>query len=306
MKSRLIDIISLDALRVFECAARRMSFSAAAIEFSVTQAAVSRRIKTLEDTLGFALFQRNGRRLSLTLKGERLFLRTQASLDYLGMELDDLAQNNTVTNVAISASAAVSHLWLSQRLRRFNDQYPEVSVRLTITDNLSELSRSDSELAIIYSRGSHPDWTLSPLLSETLVPVASPAYLKAIGIGASPADLRAEDLLGCDLYDYSRSGVHTVTLQDWFDQVAPGMVRLSPRVIFPTYMMAVETALRGEGVILGSRALVHPHLDSGALIELTQSALVTGFGYYLGHPRHAVLGPSEQTLATFLMSERPL
>ena len=90
MKRRLIDIVSLDALRVFECAARLMSFSGAAQELTVTQAAVSRRIKHLEQVLGFALFHRNGRQLSITVKGQRLFQRTQASLEYLGVELDDL------------------------------------------------------------------------------------------------------------------------------------------------------------------------------------------------------------------------
>lgn len=304
MKPRLIDIVSLDALRVFECAARLMSFSAAAMEFSVSQAAVSRRIKNLESTLGFALFQRNGRRLSLTLKGERLFLRTQASLEYLGVELDDLAMAKETTKVAISASAAVSHLWLSQRLRRFNDQYPEISVRLTTTDNLSELSRTDSELAIIYSRGTHPDWTLSPLLLEELVPVTSPGYLQSAGGDLSSAEMRPQDLSNLDLYDYSRSGVNSITLHDWFDKVAPGMAKRSPKVVFPTYMMAVDTALRGEGVILGSRALVRPHLDSGALIELTRDVLFTGFGYYLGLPRNTALGQPEQSLANFLLAER--
>lgn len=303
MKPRVIDIVSLDALRVFECAARLMSFSAAAIEFSVSQAAVSRRIKNLESTLGFVLFQRNGRRLSLTLKGERLFVRTQASLEYLGIELDDLTMPGTATNVAISASAAVSHLWLSQRLRRFNDQYPEISVRLTISDNLNDLSRTDSELAIVYSGGYHPDWILSPLLVEELVPVASPDYLHSVGYNSPPKNMRPQDLSKLDLYDYGRSGVNSITLRDWFDQVAPGMAKWSPKVVFPTYMMAVDSALRGEGVILGSRALIRAHLDSGALSELTPEVLVTGFGYYLGLPRLKSLERSEQSLANFLLME---
>jgi DNA-binding transcriptional LysR family regulator len=303
MKPRLIDIVSLDALRVFECAARLMSFSATALEFSVSQAAVSRRIKNLETTLGFALFQRNGRRLSLTLKGERLFLRVQASLEYLGVELDDLTMAKATTKVAISASTAVSHLWLSQRLRRFHDQYPEISVRLTTTDNLSELAQAENELSIIYSKGSHPDWILSPLLIEELVPVASPNYLQSAGLTSATADLCPQDLIDLDLYDYSRSGVNSITLHDWFDQIAPDLGKWSPKVVFPTYMMAMDTALRGEGVILGSRALIRPHLDSGALVELTRDVLVTGFGYHLGSPRHAPLGQSERSLADFLLAE---
>ncbi len=303
MRKRLIEIVSLDALRVFECAARLMSFSAAATELSVTQAAVSRRIKHLEATLEIELFHRNGRRLSLTAKGERLFQRTQASLEYLGVALDDLTMPSAGTTVSISASAAVSHLWLSLRLRRVNDHYPEVSVQLTTTDNLSELARTDSKIAIIYSRGSHPDWTLTPLLSEELVPVAAHAYLTASGYGMNAPELGPQDVARLDLYDYSRSGVQSVTLSDWFEDIAPGAIKMSPKVVFPTYMMAVDAALRGDGVILGSRTLIRPHLEAGALVEVSRDVMITGFGYHLGLPKHVPPNQIEEILANFLLSE---
>lgn len=304
MKRRIIDVVSLDAMRVFECAARLESFSAAAQEFSVTQAAVSRRIKHLEQVLGFDLFHRNGRRLSLTVKGQRLFLRMQASLEYLGIELDDLSAQAVTSTVSVAASAAVSHLWLSPRLRRFNDRYPEISVRLTTTDNLSELAQADSQLALIYSRGTHLNWTLKLLFDEMLIPVAAPAYLQAAGWPGLPSDLRPGDVGRMDIYDYHRAGVHSVTLQDWLKQKAPSVPRQAPRVVFPTYMMAVDAALRGDGVMLGSRALIQAHLDSGALVELTQEVMTTGFGYYLGLPRRTSVSEAEENLAHFLISER--
>lgn len=304
MKRRPIDIVSLDALRVFECAARLMSFSAAAQELSVTQAAVSRRIKQLEHVLGFDLFHRNGRQLSLTIKGQRLFLRTQASLEFLGVELDDLTAQKATSTVLVAASAAVSHLWLSSRLRRFNDRYPEISVRLIVSDNLSELAQADSQLALIHSRGMHPNWALTHLFSEQLVPVAAPAYLKTIGYGRDPLDLQPKDLGELALYDYHRAGVQTLTLGDWFEEKAPGVPRSAPRVVFPTYMMAVEAALRGEGIVLGSRALIKPYLESRELVELTRDVMKTGFGYYLGVPRRTSVSEAEETLANFLLSER--
>lgn len=304
MQRRPIDTISLDALRVFECAARLMSFSAAALELSVTQAAVSRRIKHLEQALGFDLFNRNGRQLSLTVKGRRLYLRMQASLEYLGVELEDLTAQTVTSTVSVAASAAVSHLWLSPRLRQFNDRYPEISVRLTTTDNLSELAQADSQLALIFSKGTHPDWTLTHLFDETLIPVATPAYLKAAGYVGPAAELRAEDVGRMDLYDYHRAGVHTMTLLDWFERTAPDTPRNAPRVISPTYMMAVDTALRGEGVVLGSRALIQTYLESGHLVELTDAALTTGFGYFLGTPRRSAMNDAEENLANFLLSER--
>ncbi len=304
MKRRLIDIVSLDALRVFDCTARLMSFSAAARELSVTQAAVSRRIKHLEDMLGFTLYTRNGRQLTLTPKGERLFLRVQASLEYLGSELDELTATQTHTTLSISASAAISHLWLGERLQRFNEKFPEISVRLTTTDNLSELAQSGSELAIVFSKGTHPDWKLSPLLSEELIPVASPDFLQRSGIKDSPANLCASDLLRLALYDYGRSGVNSVTLLDWFEWAGVDPARLSPRIVFSDYILAIDAAVRGDGIILGSRALLQAHLNSGTLVELTNNVLVTGFGYYLGLPRHITTGQSAENLASFLVGTR--
>jgi len=304
MVLRIIDVVSLDALRVFECAARLMSFSAAAAELSVTQAAVSRRIKHLEQVLGFDLFHRNGRQLTLTEKGQRLFLRMQASLEYLGVELEDLTAQAVTSTVSVAASAAVSHLWLLPRLRQFNDRYPEISVRLTTTDNLSELAQADSQLAIIFSKGAHPDWTLTHLFDETLIPVAAPAYLEAAGFVGPASELRAEDVGCMDLYDYHRAGVHTMTLLDWFEHKAPATPRNAPRVISPSYMMAVDAALRGEGVVLGSRALIQAYLESGHLVELTDATLTTGFGYYLGIPRRSAMNSAEENLANFLLSER--
>lgn len=303
MKRRLIDTVSLDALRVFECTGRLMSFSAAARELSVTQAAVSRRIKHLEDVLGFCLYQRNGRQLTLTAKGERLLVRVQTALEYLGSELDELTATAPRPSVSVAASAAVSHLWLGQVLHHFHAKYPEVSVRLTTTDNLSELARSDSELAIIFSKGSHPEWKLAPLLDEVLVPVAAPAYLERQGIAIDPARLRPQDLLAFDLFDYVRSGVNSITLQDWFDWTVPNQAPFSSRIVFSSYVMAVQAALQGEGVILGSRALVQPHLDKGALVELTEDVLVTGFGYYLGLPRYSPLSHDAEKLAGYLFDQ---
>lgn len=302
MKRRLIETVSLDALRVFETTGRLMSFSAAARDLSVTQAAVSRRIKHLEDMLGFQLYRRNGRQLTLTAKGERLLVRMQTALAYLGTELDELAATAPETFVTLAAPAAVSHLWLGPVLHRFHGTYPEVSVKLTTTDNLSELAQSESDLAIVFSKGTHPEWRLTPLLDEVLIPVVSPLYLERVGLSEAPEALRPEDLPGLHLLDYSRSGVNSVTLQDWLDWAAPGCAPFVPRVVFSSYAMAVEAALRGEGVILGSRALVGAHLESGSLVALTRHDLKTGFGYYLGEPRHRSPGHDADLLSSCLLA----
>jgi DNA-binding transcriptional LysR family regulator len=298
---RLIDRVSLDGLRVFAACARAMSFSAAARDLSVTQAAVSRRIKLLEAALGYALFTRAGRRIGLTREGAALFAAVQGMLDHLDTTLSDLARPVAGRAVSIAASASVSHLWLSARLRGFANTHPEVSVRLLTTDSLSELARRDHDLTLLYCTGAHPDWILTEVVSEALVPVAAPGYLRARGI-APGTNLSVEDLRALDLIDYARVNPHWVTLQGWAARMGAGAVPLRPRLTVSTYALAVEAALRGDGVILGSRGLLAGPLAAGELCEISAQVLVTGYGYYLGVPADRALGPEALALAHRLLS----
>lgn len=299
---RLIDRVSLDGLRVFAACARAMSFSAAARELSVTQAAVSRRVKLLEDALGYALFHRAGRRISLTQKGAALFAAVQGMLDHLDTTLTDLARTDTARTVSIAASASISHLWLSARLRRFANTHPEVAVRLLTTDSLAELARRDHDLTLLYCTGAHPDWTLTEVVSEALVPVATPGYLRAQGMTPG-ACVSIDDLQRLDLIDYARVNPHWVTLQGWAARLYGADVALRPRLTVTTYALAVEAALRGDGVILGSRGLLAEPLARGDLCELSAEVLVTGYGYYLGVPVDRPLAPGALALARSLLAQ---
>lgn len=286
--------MSLDAFRVFETAARHMNFSAAARELLVTQAAVSRRIQKLEDDLGLGLFVREGRRLALTGEGEQLFRRVQGTLDYLADGLDQLMEDRTPEIVALAASGAISHVWLGRMLRDYAIENPAASIRLLTTDAMNDLAAEGNDLSIVYSLGDHPNWNLTLLLAEELVPVASPAYLSHALPGVDPARVSPAQLSGLDLYDYSRVNAYWVTLREWFQQQGAQTADVRPRVVFSNYAMAVDTALRGDGVILGSRQMIHHHLAAGELIELTGRVLTTGYGYYIGLPRNSPV--SEEAL----------
>src|SRR6478736_4899388 len=112
----MLSHIPLEAFRVFDAACRAMNFSRAGRELNITQAAVSRRIKGLEDHLGTLLFTRRGRNLALTADGERLFQRVRATLEYLEESLEPF-RGGAPQIISIAASGSVSHLWLGRRLR---------------------------------------------------------------------------------------------------------------------------------------------------------------------------------------------
>ncbi|MBB3570447.1 LysR substrate-binding domain-containing protein [Rhizobium sp. BK491] len=298
----MLEKIPLEAFRVFDAAARAMNFSRAGRELNITQAAVSRRIKGLEDHLGATLFTRRGRNLALTPDGERLFQRVRATLEYLEESLEPF-RAGTGEIISIAASGSISHLWLGQRLRDFGKESPGISVRLLTTDVHSELASENHDLIIIYSTGEHPRWSLTPLLNEVLVPVASPDYLAARGL--NPQALTAVDIAGLDLIDYERANAHWISFRQWFGRIGDPLKGKPPRprLSFSTYIMAVEAALRGEGIALGSLGLIEEYLQSGALVTIGNDRVESGFGYYLGAPRFRSLSPEAAQLHRFLLAE---
>ncbi len=296
----MLDRIPLEAFRVYDAACRFMNFSRAGRELHITQAAVSRRIQGLEEQLGAKLFTRRGRNLALTAEGERLAQRVRATLEYLEESLEPFRGGGLET-ISIAASGSVSHLWLAKRLKDFDNGNPSVSVRLLTTDAPSELASEANDLVIFYSTGEHPRWNLTPLLKEVLVPVASPEFIENHRL--DPAAIRPDEIAGLDLIDYERFNAHWISFRQWFARLAdPPKARIAPRLSFSTYSLAIDAALRGEGVTLGSIGLIADELASGALIELGSQRLETGYGYHLGMPRYRSLTPGAARLHQHLLS----
>jgi LysR family transcriptional regulator, glycine cleavage system transcriptional activator len=295
----MLDHIPLEAFRVFDTACRQMNFSKAGRELNITQAAVSRRIKGLEDHLGAALFTRRGKNLELTAQGARLFQRVRAALDYLEESLDPFRPAKGGT-IAIAASGSVSHLWLGGRLRDFGKENPAISLRLLTSDTSSDLAAETNDIVILYSTGEHPRWDLTLVMPERLMPVASPDYLDSRGLDA--ATLTVEQIASLDLIDYERFNAHWISFRQWFSRVSPALrLKLqSPRFSFSTYIMAIDAALRGDGIALGSLGLIEEQLADGRLVTVGSECLSTGYGYYLGLPKDKAVTPEARQLHAFL------
>ena len=293
--------IPLEAFRVFDAAARLMNFSKAGRELNVTQAAVSRRIKLLENHLGRPLFERRGRNLALTVDGERLFQRIRASLEYLEESLEPFRSNSPAT-ISIAASGSISHLWLGQRLKDFAKQAPDVTIRLTTTDSPAQLAAETNDIVILYSTGEHPRWHLTLLLPEELTPVASPDYLRQRGLEA--ASLSTDEIAGLDLIDYERFNAHWISYRQWFARLPspPSKKPAQPRLSFSTYSMAVAAAIDGDGVALGSVAMLARQIERGELVPLGRDTVRSGYGYYLGLPRYRTVDPHVLKLHQHLLS----
>ena len=287
MERHALRNISLDALKVFEVAARNGSFTLAADELNVTQVAVSKRISGLEDQLGYALFRRQGRRIDLTTRGRRLATRVNAALHYLETELEALSPGSEAGQVSISAAASISQLWLPRKLHRLTETFPDLKLVLNTTDHIRDLEASPDELSILYlPTAEHPAWTLTPLFCEELTPVAAPQYLQAMGISQTDLPLAPATLAALDCLDYRRANAHWFTLRMWFALQPSVGGGVNMKLTFSSYSMTIDAVLDGRGIALGSRNMVSDLIASGRLIELSDQVHATGNSYHLGLARH--------------------
>lgn len=265
---------SLDSLKVFEAAARHQSFTRAAEELAVTQSAVSRQIKTLEEALATALFARYNRRLELTEAGLRLSRGVSRALADLETAVSEVS-GSAPQVLTVTTPLSFASLWLVPRLADFRARHPGIDVRLSANDAVLSLERERIDCAIRFCEpGDAPAGALL-LMREEAFPVVSPALLgnRAKPL-AAPADLRRHVLLRLDDPQHRLPWVEWSV---WF--AAWKLERFAPAgwVTFSHYDQLIHAAVEGEGVAIGRQALV------GRLLR--QKKLVIPFGERLAGAR---------------------
>lgn len=262
--------LSLDGLRSFEAVARRLSFSAAAEELFLTQSAVSRQIKALETELGAALFNRGTRRVELTAAGLALQQAVLPSLERIDRAVRQLRIARGREHVNVSTFASFASLWLMPRLATFQQQHPDIDIRLSASDKLVDMDDAEVDLVLRYDRARSVPAHAEPLFGELLSPVACPWLCSQAGLGQAPplrqpADLREHTLLEED--DQHRPGAYALSWRRWLS--LNGQPQLEPRRwVYLNYThQQVQGALAGQGVALARIALVHEQLERGELVE---------------------------------------
>ena len=283
----------LNALRTFEAAARRLSFTEAARELNVTQAAVSHQIRSLEDWFGFPLFLRAGRRLSLTEKGEYLLPAVSGAMSQLTTAVDQLLDPERDTRLTVSMMYSFAATWLVPRLRRFRQEQPEIDVRITNDDRLVDFRTEDVDMAIRYGRGGWRDVVALRLMEEDIFPVCSPALLAENPL-ETPDDLANHTL------------IHDEHEFDWGLWLKAAKVTgVNPRrgPFYQTTALALQTAVDGQGVALGRGALVADHIESGELVRPFDLALPDDYAFYVVFPPSAASTPRVQLFCDWLFRE---
>ncbi len=267
----------LNALRAFEASARQLSFTRAAEELFVTQAAVSHQIKALEDNLGIKLFMRKNRSLLLTEEGQSYYLDIKDIFNSLHEATERLLARGAKGAITVSAQPSFAIQWLVPRLTTFNALHPDIDVRIKAVDQPENSLTEDVDVAIYYGRGSWPTIHADKLNTEYLIPVCSPLLLQENAANGKPPLLSLDDLQHHTLlHDTSRKD-----WKRWFKQVGVKGVNVNHGPIFSHSAMVVQAALYGQGIALAYSVLAQPDIDSGRLICPFNDVLISKNAYFV-------------------------
>ncbi|MCA9550647.1 MAG: transcriptional regulator GcvA [Myxococcales bacterium] len=291
---------SLSALRAFEAAARHLSFTRAAEELFVTQAAISHQVRALEEEVGCPLFVRLPRRVALSEEGRVLAEAATEAFGRISAGMEALSRAGATGVVSVSVSPSMAVRWLVPRLESFRDQHPDIDVRISANDRLIDPVREGVDLCIRYGTGRYPGLETTLLMKDEVFPVCSPAFLLKDPPLKAPADLKDHVLLHDDMMK------HDAARPDWPKWLeAAGVEGLDPRdgLHFSHASMALDAALAGQGVALGRSTLVNDDVVAGRLVKPFDVTFLSGFSYFIAVPKGAVLGSRVQTFREWLLQQ---
>lgn len=268
---------SLNGLRAFEAAARHLSFTLAAQELNVTQTAISHQIRRLEEELGIKLFIRQSRSLALTPQATEYLPGIRAAFQDLRTATDRLLRKGGDRVLTISTLTSLAVKWLLPRLSSFQQQHPEIEVRITTSTELVDFRTSNVDAAIRYGQGRWPGLDAEWLMAEHLFPVCSPKLLTGERPLRRPEDLEHATLL------------HTSsTIDDWRLWLTaaglPAHLSQNRGLTFDLAFMTIQAAIDGLGVAMGHTAYVADDVANGRLVVPFNVSMPSA-GYYFVTPQ---------------------
>ena len=280
----------LPALHTFWVTAQCCNFTRAAEQLHITQGAVSRQIAGLENHLGYALFQRQARGLSLTEEGREWSLRAQQVFGLIGDAVEQIGSRRHT--LQLKASTCVMR-WLLPRLMQWQKERPDVPVELTTTVAYTvDFRREQFDAAVIYAPIAEQSAEARHLFEEQLTPVCAPALLAGLN---QPADLQQHVLLHPtrDERDWAL----------WLSAASTRLNNLAQGHHFETLDLAMTVASQGSGVAIGDSALIGEDVKAGRLVMPFELRVPTGMGYYLVYPPGTEPSAGLKALMDWLVSQ---
>ena len=281
--------IPLNALRTFEVAARQGSFTRAAVELRVTQAAISHQIARLEDLLGVTLFTRSSAGLILSEEGRALFPVLERGFDAMGQALDRIDGRRHVTVIRVGVVSTFALGWLMPRLDRFRASYPHVDLRLFTNNNRVEIAREGLDMAIRFGTGRWPEHEAVQLMAAPISPLCAPALAASL---RGPEDLAGQTLL------------RSYRADEWALWCAAAGVTCPPLdgPVFDSSLAIADLAAQGQGIALLPVAMFQRQIAAGQLVQPFPVLLPVG-GYWLTWPAGRALDSAMEDFRAWLQHE---
>ena len=267
---RIQPLPPLNSLVAFEASARHLSFTAAARELHVTQGAISRQIRLLEEYLGETLFDRSTREVNLSNVGSGYYDIVQGLLKQLATATGEIRRWQGARQITVMTSSAMAALWLLPRVSDFQRLNEDVDLRIIAYDHVKDHARLDCDLALYYCSTPPKNMVVTPLFAEEVFPVCSPAYLAKYPHIHDIDQLASATWLSLD--DPQRDWIGW---PEWFDYQGYAPRTPRHRVNINSYSMLIQSALSGQGVALAWSNLIGDHLDTGALVRPVPNILRT-------------------------------
>lgn len=272
----------LDYLLAFEAAAQIGSFKGAARQMHISESAISRKVRLLEDHLGLTLFGRGHRSIDLTAAGLRFMTEIGPALDLLRDATEGAMQSSLSRPVVLAATHSVASLWLTPRLPAFRQKHRDIQIMLMASDNDAECLADSVDLAILRGDGNWKGFDARLLFGEIVFPVCAPDFLAQ---NQQIANIAA--LADAPLIEVSSHHPEWMNWQAWLQNMGQSAPKLDRATVFNSYPLSISAAMDGVGVALGWGHLVDPLLASGRLVRpLGNLEIRTDFGYYLLTSHH--------------------
>jgi len=302
----------LNALRVFEAAARHLSFKEAANELSITQAAVSHQVKSLEEYLGVELFRRSGRGVQLTEAARAAMPRLREGFDALAAAVEQIRERGEETDLAITAPPVFTARWLMPRLADFSKRNPKIEVRVVGSSKMVDAGALDtavmagtldlrddtSGVEIHLGLGEYPGYRSDRLFGVTMVVVVNPELGSSL---KKPEDLAQSMLLHDDAMDLV---AHGNAWQKWLEAAGVAeRVDAAHGPHFSSNILSLEAASQKLGVALALRPLVNDDIASGRLVAPFATEMKPVGAYYLVCPEVIADRPAVATFRQWLLEK---
>ena len=294
-------ISSPSALFSFEAAARHESFTRAARELNVSQAAISAAIKGLEEVLGVALFRRSHKRIELSEAGRRFYRDVAIGLGHISRSAEAIHQLAGDRHVTLSTSTAFASHWMIPRLPSFRARHPDIDLRLQTSDRDTELDPEALMLAIRRapkgSIASSPIYDATLFADEDLLPVCSPAYLAK---GGPIADLRA--MAGRTLIHLEEPFRPRPTWRDWFQSQHYDFHDDGEGLRLNDYALVVQAAIGGQGIAMGWSHIVDFALRQGLLVKALDRSWKSGQQFFVVTPKAVAQVPEVAAVRDWILT----